>query len=260
MNQSILQKIGLTADQAQTYQLLLEAGSLTPRGLMKQSKDKRTNAYMSLAKLQELGLAQRDGSTKQLTYRPVSPAKLERLLETKQQELEASKHALQNAMPDLLTIYYASADRPGVRFYQGEDSLEKVYHDHLETGQDVYFVRTPADEDFFGDKLYEYMQQRADKGLTAYGIAPFSRERAEYSKAYDKQLKRSMSYCAPEQYTSPVEISIYGNKTAFISFGEEIVASIIDSPQIAQAMKELFDMARRGAAARFEKNKKPSEQ
>jgi sugar-specific transcriptional regulator TrmB len=252
MNQSILQKIGLTADQAHTYQLLLEAGSLTPRELMKQKKEKRTNAYMALSKLHELGLAQRDESTKQLTYRPVSPAKLERLLDTKQQELEASKHALQNAMPGLLTTYHASVDRPGIRFYQGEDSLEKVYHDHLETGQDVYFVRTPADEDFFGDKLYEYMRKRAGKGLTAYGIAPFSTERVEYSKAHDKQLKRSMTYCAPEQYTSPVEISIYGDKTAFISFGEEIVASIIDSPQIAKAMKELFKMARLGALSKKE--------
>ncbi len=248
MNPSVLTNIGLTEDQAETYLILLQAGTLTPLKLMKTSGESRTNAYMSLAKLEELGIAIRDDNAKKLTYLPVSPAKLEQLIHDKQLQLQRQKQELKNQLPELLTTYYSNLVRPGIRFYEGDNSLKKVYQDHLATGEDVYFLRTPADEDFFGDDLYKYMEQRAQKGIKAYGIAPFSKERLEYSQKNDKKLNREMTYCKPEQYTAPVEISIYGSKTAFISFDKEVVASIIDSPQIAKAMRELFGMVKDGVA------------
>ncbi len=246
MNMSVLINIGLTNDQAETYQFLLESGGLTPPQLMKLNGETRTNAYMSLAKLEELGLAKRDEQTKKLTYLPVSPAKLEQLLMDRQLQLQQQKQELKNELPELLNTYYSNSTRPGIRFYEGNDSLKRVYQDHLDEGKNVYFLRTPADEEFFGEELYKYMEKRAEKGINAHGIAPFSHARVEYSKKHDKRLKREMSYCKPEQYTAPVEISIYGNKTAFISFRKEVVVSIIDSPQIAQAMRELFSLAKNG--------------
>jgi len=44
-----------------------------------------------------------------------------------------------------------------------------------------------------------------------------------------------------------VEVNVYGNKVSFISFGDETVGTIIESPQIAQAMRELYAMAQIGA-------------
>jgi hypothetical protein len=110
----------------------------------------------------------------------------------------------------------------------------------------VYFVRTPEDidESVFGDYLYEYMERRAAAGITSHGLAPNYPSAIAWARKNDKRLKRTMAWFDPEQYSAPVEISIYGNKVAFISFGEETVASIIDSPQIAQAMRELFGMAK----------------
>lgn len=248
MNQSILTNIGLTPDQAETYEFLLKSGSLTPLQLMELSGENRSNAYMALAKLEELGLAVRDETEKRLTYVPINPAKLESLLEERQQKLTESRRKLEESLPELLSTFYTSTKRPGMKFYEGEDSLKRVYQDHLDTKEDVYFVRTPADEDFFGKELYEYMEKRAEAGITAHGLAPVTEGRLDYAKENDKRLKRKMTWCSPNQYTAPVEISIYGNKTAFISFGKEVVASIIESPQIADAMRQLFKLAQQGAA------------
>jgi len=247
MRTSILQKIGLTKDQVETYRYLLETGSLSPLELMKKSGESRTNAYMSLAKLEELGLAKRDTGTKKLTYLAVSPATLEQLLDSQAKQLEETRSELHDSLPELLSAFYTSSKKPGIRFYEGKETLNKVYQDHLDTGETVYFVRTPSDETFFGEELYDYMEERAAKGISSEGIAPYTKGRVAYSKANDAKLRRKMTYCAPGAYKAPVEISIYGNKTAFISFGKEVVASIIDSPQIARAMKELFAMAQAGA-------------
>ena len=43
-------------------------------------------------------------------------------------------------------------------------------------------------------------------------------------------------------YTAPVEVDIYGHKVAFIAFGDTQMATIIDSPLIAEAMRQLHAM------------------
>ncbi len=248
MDTSVLEEIGLSKDQAKTYSLLLQNGSLSPQQLMKLSGETRTNAYMSLAKLEQIGLAHRDKNAKKLTYLALSPTKLESFIDHKRRALDTQNDKLKSALPKLLQTYYTSAAKPVVSFYEGDDTLYKVYEDHLSTKQDVYFVRTPADEKFFGDKLYSYMQARADAGIHAYGLAPHTPEREAYAKANDKKLRRTMTWCKPSDYKSPVEISIYGNKVAFISFEKETHATILDSPTIAKAMKELFQLAQAGAS------------
>ena len=249
MDLSLLRRIGLTEDQAKTYLLLLESGSLSPLELSKASGEKRTAAYMSLAKLEDIGLAERDSKARPVRYSAVSPAHLETFLANREAELAHTKQSLSDNLSSFLDKYYANSSKPGIRFYEGADTLAKVYQDHLDTKEPVYFVRTEADEAFFGDELYHYMEQRAEAGITAHGLAPDYPGTREYAAKNDDKLKREMTWYNPQQYTAPVEISIYGNKVAFISFGKEAVASIIDSPQIAQAMRELFAMAQAGAEA-----------
>ena len=45
-----------------------------------------------------------------------------------------------------------------------------------------------------------------------------------------------------DAYTSPVEIMIYGKKVALISYGEAEIVTVITSPLIAAAFREIFLM------------------
>ena len=59
--------------------------------------------------------------------------------------------------------------------------------------------------------------------------------------------KMVRTWIRPEDYTTQMEVNIYGNKTCFISYGKEIFAIILEHAPLAQAMKELFVLAERGA-------------
>jgi hypothetical protein len=242
-----LKRIGLTASQAKSYIELIKAGSLTPPRLAKKTGESRTAAYMALAKLEEIGLATKVGEAKKATYSPANPSALEKFISDKRKEVSAAEDLYRDSLPRLLTYYYSNRGEPGVRFYQGKEGLTKIYEDHLRTGQDVYFVRTMADEDYFGDVLYEYMRKRAQKGIIAHGLAPRTAGTYEYAKKNDKELKRDMAWFPPAAYQAPVEISIYGDKASLISFGKEAIGTVIESPQIAEALRELFQMAKLGA-------------
>lgn len=247
MDIQTLKQLGLTYSQAKTYVELIKAGSLTPPQLASRIKESRTAAYMSLAKLEEIGLATKVGDAKKATYSPANPSALEKFIADKRKEVTAAEDLYRNSLPRLLTYYYSNRGEPGIRFYQGKDGLTKIYEDHLRIGQDVYFVRTMADEEYFGDVLYQYMQKRAKRGIKAHGLAPYTTGTFEYGQKNDKELNRDMAWFPPEAYKAPVEISIYGDKVSLISFGKEAIGTIIESPQIAEALRELFQMAKLGA-------------
>lgn len=247
MDTQILRQLGLTNSQAKTYIELIKAGRLTPPQLAKKIGESRTAAYMSLTKLEEIGLAIKVGDTKKATYSPANPSALEKFIAEKRKQVASAEDLYRNSLPKLLTYYYSNRGEPGIRFYQGKEGLTKIYEDHLRTGQDVYFVRTQDDEEYFGEVLYKYMEKRAKLGLKAHGLASYTAGTYEYAQKNDKDLKRDMAWFPPKAYTAPVEISIYGDKVSLISFGKEAIGTIIESPQIALALKEIFQMAKLGA-------------
>ena len=60
-----------------------------------------------------------------------------------------------------------------------------------------------------------------------------------------------------EDYTAPVEWSVYGNKVSVISFGQEVIGMVIDSPQIAESLRQIFGMLDEGLKRRPGYNKLP---
>ena len=253
MNLELLQDMGLTPTQAKTYLWLVKAGSLTPPKLASQIGESRTAAYMALARLEEIGLAIRQPGAKKQTYEPASPSALEKFLAQRKQALAAVEMRYREAMPNLLSYYYSYRGKPGVRFFEGSDGLEKVYEDILRTGQPVDVVRTPADQEYFGDvdrpdsMLKRYLDRRAAIGITSHMLAPALPGPMAWAKRNDARLKRTVTWMPKSAYTAPVEISIYGSKVSFISFGDEAIGTIIESPQIANAMRQLYALAQEGA-------------
>jgi sugar-specific transcriptional regulator TrmB len=248
MKVSSLHRVGLTEDQILTYKCLLENGSLTPPQLASITEESRTSAYMSLKKMEELGLATRDASSKKLVYTVVSPARLEQLLNEQEEVIKSARTELQAQLPDLLSVFYSHAAKPDIRFFEGADTLELIYQDKLETNEDIYIVRSSIDKNYYSDKLYDYMNRLSAAGLTTHGLAPVKPSGGVWSKKFDKELRRSITLYDSKQYTAPVEISVYGNKVAFVTFGKTVSASVIDNQHIAQAMREMFAMAATDAA------------
>lgn len=247
MNQKLLEQLGLTASQAKTYVALIKHGRMTPPQLATRIKESRTAAYMSLKKLEEIGLAHRVDDAKKQAFEAANPSALDKYIAGKKEELARLEETYRDSMSNMLSYYYAHRGEPGIQYFQGAEGLHKIYEDHLRTGEEVLFVRTPADEGHFGDILYKYMEQRAKLGIASKGLAPFADSFYDWAKQNDGRLKREMAWFPADAYTAPVEIAIYGNKVSLISFGDETIGTIIESPQIALALRELFGMAKVGA-------------
>ncbi len=255
MTEEQLHELGLSPSQAKAYLLLVQEGKLTPAQLMAKTGESRTNAYMVLDRLAELGLAIKDEVQKKLVFRAGSPIALQKLAERSRERAYASEVKIKQAMPELLKYFNERRNQPGVRFLQGRENLLKAYKEHLKVGGDAVVFRTTADDAYFGEDLYDYMEERAKQGVTAELISPYSEGAEQFTKD-NPHLKRELTWVPAEAYTAPVEIFTYGTTTSITSFGEEAVATLIESPQIADAMRQIFALAKVGAKQLDKKHNK----
>ncbi len=243
MDTSLLRKAGLTESQAKGYLALIEHGALTPAQLAETTGETRTNAYAVADKLVELGLASKtDG--RGVTYSPAHPSALEILAEKRRKILVRNEQEVKQGISPLIDLFYATTAQPGTRTLQGVEGIKEVYDDTLKAKQDIYLVRTTADVPDLGlEYLDSYRQRRADAGIDTYALTPDSPiARQHRDSGADERLRFHRTMIAQDTYTAPVEINVYGNKVALLAYGKTQMATIITSPPVAEAMRQLLGL------------------
>lgn len=242
MNPELLHYLGLSPSQATTYLKLIEKGELTPPAVARLTGESRTNAYMILQRLEELGLVEKIETAKKLKYQPLNPIALERLAEERRAETVEVENKIKHSMPQMLSYYYSFTEKPGIRLLQGPEGLKEIYKDTLRTKKDIYFLRTPSEVKTLGDEYFSrYKQKRAQLGITTHAFTQDTPQARKYATD-DKLNKMARIWIKPESYDAPVEINVYGDKVAFLSYGEEIMGVIVQSPSVAESLRQILKL------------------
>lgn len=250
MNEELLTNLGLNQTQAKAYLALVRHGSLTPPELAKKTGETRTNAYTVLDRLVELGLAKKDDSKKKLVYRVENPVALEKLVKQHRDEALKREKLVKDSMPALLNFFYTYSEQPGVRFFQGKDGLKEIFNDQIRTGKEVTFIRSTKDRDIYGhDYMRELRGKFAKLGIKRKTFSPDSSSIPKDWKQTDKPRLLERTFIPADDYTASVEWVKYANKLAIISYGEEVMGIIIESPQIAEAFEQILNMLDKGLRA-----------
>ena len=241
----ILQKAGLNGTQAQIYACLLKDGAMTPAELALKTNQSRENCYMVAKKLAELNLIEQTPDDKKAKYRVLNPSNLEVLAETRRRVIVKNEKFVKDNISALLDIFYANNEMPGARTLEGIEGIKEVYRDNLRVKKDLYFLRTRADEvlghDDIESFIHSYRDQRPLLGIHTYGLTPVDTHAIRNVKTgRDEAILFHRTWMPEEDYTAPVEIQAYGDKVALIAFGDTQMATIITSPVIAEAIRQIL--------------------
>lgn len=241
----ILKKAGLTESQAMVYECLLKNGALTPTELASETGQSRENCYAIAKRLMELGIIKQNDS-KKTSYQVLNPSALETLVEKRRKIMAKNEQFVKDNISSLLDVFYANNELPGARTLEGIEGVKEVYNDMLRTKKDVYLLRTRADM-VLSDKnesksfLSNYRSQLPILGIHTYALTPVSKEGLFHAKTgRDEAILFHRTWMPEEDYTSPVAIHVYGDKVSIIAFGETQMATIITSPIIAEAMRQIL--------------------
>lgn len=242
--QHVLQSIGLDSEEARLYLAGLRLGSAPASSYAKQTKFNRITTYNHLERLTKQGLFSAVKKKTAKWYQPISPENL---------SLEAHKNAegLDRMLPDLRAIMGTHHRAPRVRYYEGPEGVRDVYRDTLTAHSEIFnFANSEIVRSFWKEYDKQYVAERVKKGIHLKGIAPDD-EAGRKVQGKDKQSFREIRLVSEKDFPINNEINIYDNKVAIISFAEDeadIFGVIIESKEVADTQKQIFEMAWRFAA------------
>jgi sugar-specific transcriptional regulator TrmB len=258
MNVQLLQDVGLTKPQAMAYTALVRTGVSNAPAIGAEIGESRSNAYKVLDKLCEFGLATRDQTGARVRYFPTSPAALEQLIQKQSAEVALRERKLKAGMPELMHFFLKYSEQPSIRFFQGQEGLYQIYKDQVKTNKPIVYIRSREDFKFFGfETMHKLRNDLADHGIRRRAIIQDELPRVHIPEAErvpiavsDEAMLLTRTWIDPEDYDEPVEWAAYGDKLSIISYGQEIVGMIIESPQIAKSFRRLFGLLEEGIRRR----------
>ncbi|MFO0881943.1 MAG: helix-turn-helix domain-containing protein [Candidatus Saccharimonadales bacterium] len=257
--ETVLEAAGINGTLAKAYLSLLVVGDITPAAFAKEIAESRSNTYKLLDELVERGLATRADIGKKLHYRAENPSHLLTLARERKDQIELQEKQLRSTVPELVKQYYKTHEQPGVRFYQGKDGIKEIYLEQIAEAKPIQFMKTRADIEFFGFQFMHEVRNLAPKAnIQRKAFTPDAPETPVDIKESDKAMLLERTWYLPEDYTAPVEWSVFGNKVSIISFGKEAIGMVIESAQVAESLRQMFGLLDEGLKRRPGYSKLPT--
>jgi sugar-specific transcriptional regulator TrmB len=236
-----LDSFGLSKKEGSVYLAILELGRGTVTQISRKANINRTSGYDILDSLAHQGLVRVSGKEPKQEYVAESPDNIVSLLEKRLEETQRSIEAAKELVPQLKSMHRVE-DRPQIKFYEGTDGLRQVYEDTLTSGESIRAYAT-VDDMHKGLPNYfpEYYKRRAGKGIAIRAIVPQTEAGKERAR-HDAEEKREIAFVPADKYYFSPEINIYDNKVMIASWREKL-GIIIESSEIADAMKKIYELA-----------------
>lgn len=203
MFHEILQKTGLSLNEARVYEALLLTGESNVNTLSIKSKVHRRNVYDSLHKLIEKGLASETFTKGEKLFKPTNPERLAEII--KEQETSLNKH-----LPELQKLYHFVEPDAQAYLFRGIEGFKNYLHLILEQKQPVYFIGAKAL--WLDPRLQYYLThfdaERKKRGIKFFHL--FDHEVKEQKPEILPLVGKPYKFL-PKQYSSSTCVDIFGD-------------------------------------------------
>lgn len=231
-----LRTLGLSEKEAKIYFALLQLGPSTPYKMAKRSGLKRPTAYVIADELAEKGYVVKAPGDKH-TYIARPPEVI--YDEQEQKLLEAKK-----SLPELQALRGGVADRPTVLYFDGTEGLKQALMYRIKELHDTEIVGFYADPDFAAKEnygpAYEFNEYRMAHNIKVRGLLTEAETLAGFEK-YIKDETFIPKFIPKDIYSSNASFEFYPNFIKILFFDTSI-GVIIESPTVAKAMRQIFEM------------------
>lgn len=240
--------LGFSDKEAAVYLAALQMGLSSVQDIAEKAGVNRATTYLIIDSLLKRGLISsflKDGRKR---FAAESPDKLLSMLRLQRKELEEKEKELSAILPKLLAIHNIESDKPQIRYLEGFEGIASVMKFFEETeGEFVEIVNT--DE---ADKMRAFFQYRArhlealrQRGVSYRVLAVMSEP--DFSKV--PVLPGGEVRLIPfEKFPLKGDISVRGNTIFMYSFQEKMIGIIITSVDLANTVRQLFNVAWEGSS------------
>ena len=236
-----LEYIGFSEKEILVYLALLSLGKGTVTQISRKAGINRPTGYHILDSLELKELVKVSGKEPKQEYVAESPDQIEKFLLKKIENDQSYIKEARKIIPELKSMHNV-VDRPKVLFYEGKEGLEKVYEDTLTSHESIRAYASVGDMHAGLPGYFpEYYKRRAKKGIAIRAIIPNTEAGLE-RKTFDKEEMRETALVPKDSFYFSPEINIYDDKVMIASWKEKL-GIIIESAEIADAMKKIYELA-----------------
>ncbi len=233
-----LQEFGLTEKEAKVYLAVLELGQDAVLGIAKKSELKRPTVYLILESLIKRGLVRKIPKGTTTFYVTEDPDILLQVLEKRQKSIK-------DVIPFLKAIYNRRDTKPQIRFYEGREGIQKAYGEFRLAKKNILFYGSIKDilESFPDEMLtYEIIKKMGISVKEIMSSDPVDIKYAKEIMGY-KNPKHEVRILKKGTIFAIDTAIIDDNKIAIVSLKGNAFSVMIQSKDIAQSFKTLYELA-----------------
>lgn len=260
MLETLLEKIGLAQKEAKVYLAALELAQDSVQNIAKKAGVTRPNTYVILEKLMKLGLVSSHQEGKKTLFVATSPTELETIINKQAKDLDTRKQELKESMNQFLAIYNARSDKPVVRYFEGADGLEaldRYGRDQLKRNSEILNF-SPLDliEKYFPDRRKKSLNERIELGIKSKTI--YTSTNGEIPGIQNKTELREGVWIPRSEFPLDATIRVVPNWGIKLYYFDPVkpYGVLIESKELANNLKIVFELAWEGAKTRQGKLKK----
>lgn len=243
MDTELLVQTGLSEVQAKIYLYLIKHGQSTPTEIATGINENRTTVYSAAEKLEAMGVISQKDRGKVSAYIPNHPSALESIAEKRLRKVARQAKNLESSLPSLINYYNEHQSTPGVATFYGDEGVEIIRNKIIAEKQPFYYVRSRWDENANKEGLENFKKAQKEAGIPTESITPSEFTTRSKKEANTQLVSRTL--LPPNEYDSPVQISIFGDNVTFMNYSKGGMSTIIESPEIADAMRQMFLFAKK---------------
>lgn len=231
---TILTNLGLNDKEAKVYLACTENGEAVVSQIASSAGINRVTTYDILEKLKDKGLVSFYTKNKIKYFSSIDP---EILLE----EFEKRTSELRRSLPKFKTLT-GEISHPRVRYFEGLEGIKAIYADTLTSQTEILnFSNSHEIRKKWPTYDEDYVEKRAKKNIFLRGLSPNDKA-GEIVHSEDEKFNRDMRLIDSTLFNFTNEINIYDDKVAIISFKDELIGMIIESHEIANSQRSIFNM------------------
>jgi len=241
-----LRQIGFNEKEAKVYLACLQLGQDTAWHISQKCGLKRSTVYFVLNELIERGLVSIWKTKKATLWRAANPKKLFTQLKHKEE-------ALTEMFPLLQSIYNFDEAKPNIEIFEGREGVRQIYAEvveYLAKGKEILCWGDVSHIwDILEDVTEKYLAQDRNRRYKVREILNENEKNKKYVKLIRKNKNpRHLIRFLPENSNfSGNDNIVFGDKLVIFSTQNKLFATVIQSQDIANSYRNLFELAWRSA-------------
>lgn len=240
-----LQQLGLSEKEARVYLAALELGSATAQEIAQKAGLRRPTTYVIIEGLIKHGFLSWHERGKKRFVSAEFPEVLMHLFVEQEEELKRKKTYAEKLLPELKRIFEHAKEHPKVRFFEGKEGLKAIQEDFLRTARLEAYEIFPLEgivNVFSEQERKIQLEKRVARKIRMRSICAVS----DPTRALSEKLV-NLRYIDAQKFPIGIDLLIYEEKVAIASLRGKLIGVIVESKEIADTFRIIFELAWLGA-------------